>query len=40
MVNRYESTMAGYDQAGIDRTLGGLGNLGKIATLWSAGYLN
>lgn len=40
MVNRYESAMAGYDQAGIDRTLSGLGNLGKIATLWSAGYLS
>jgi hypothetical protein len=40
MVNQYETTKAGYDQAQTDRNLAGLGNLGKIATLWSAGYLN
>jgi hypothetical protein len=40
MVNKYETAKTSYDQAQIDRNLGGLGNLGKIATLWSAGYLN
>ena len=40
MVNRYEGQKTAYDQAGVDRTLQGVGVLGKIATLWSAGYLN
>lgn len=40
MVNRYETAKVGYDQAQVDRNLSGLGNLGKIATYWSAGWLN
>ena len=40
MVNQYETQKAGYEQGQTDRNLEGLGNLGKIATLWSAGYLN
>ena len=39
MVNQYETQKTAYDQAGTDRMLGGLGQLGKIATLWSGGYL-
>jgi hypothetical protein len=40
LVNKYETQKTAYDQAGMDRMLGGLGQLGKVATLWSAGLLN
>jgi len=39
LVNQYETQKTAYDQAGIDRLLGGLGQLGKVATLWSGGFL-
>ena len=40
MVNKTAETKTMYEQAGIDRTLGGLGQLGKIALLWQSGLLN